>query len=83
MPDSTPADTPATTEIDFVEGKPATVYPSEGGYQKPKAGVVLRVTPKMVCIKFPDRNSGVWYRKSDGEAKELFDRQFPHYRLYK
>lgn len=63
------------------KGDEVTLIPTEGGYQKPKIGVVTRVTDKRIVVRVRDSFREITFQKSTGEPSFKNDTEFPKYRL--
>ena len=57
------------------------VVPTQGSYQKPLAGKVVKVTKTQVVVRDDKHHYGVTYRRTDGLPAFKADREFPCYRV--
>lgn len=73
--------TPEKTLADLKAGDGVILQPTEGGYQNPRNGTVVRMTPTQVAVQTDMSFKPVYFRLSDGLAVGEMNRQFPRYRL--
>lgn len=65
----------------FQAGQHVRLVPTQGGYQKPRTGTVVRVTAQQVLVQPDDGHAQVRYRAADGMPVNKIDQGFPYYVL--
>lgn len=66
---------------DYKLAEAVDVVPTQGGYQKPLKGKVIKVTKTQVVVADDKHAYGVTYRRVDGLPAFKADRGFPCYRV--
>lgn len=66
---------------DYKLDEKVQVVPTEGCYQTPLDGKVIKVTKTQVVVSDAKHHWGVTYRRSDGLPAYKADRGFPCYRV--
>lgn len=62
-------------------GDELTLTPTEGGYQKPKTGVVLKTTPTRLTVRIKNEMRQIIFNKATGRGQFKNDREFPNYTI--
>lgn len=65
----------------FSIGQQVRLVPTQGCYQKDKAGTVTSITKTQVGVTTQDRPGEIRYRVADGLPVQKIDRAFPCYKL--